>query len=102
MFEDVAILKKKQVTVDSAGNNIITWTERQVYVMPRSIYQSEFYQAAEAGMRPSLTLVLSNFADYQGEEAVEFQGKAYTITRAYHKPDRDTLELTIEERKING
>ena len=101
MFEDVAILKSVTYEVDSVGNQIATYENRQVYVLPRSIYQSEFYQAAHAGLRPNLTLVLANYADYEGEDLIEYKGKEYTILRSYHRPDRDTLELTIEERVAN-
>lgn len=103
MYESTAILKPKVVTVDSVGNNVISYPPamaREVYVVPRSIGLREFYEAATAGLKPSLTLVLANYKDYEGEDVVEYEGREYTITRTYRTNDR--LELTIEERKING
>ena len=102
MFEGTAILKKAVVTQDEALNEIETYTERTVFVRPRSVYASEFYQAAAVGLKPSLTLVLSSFADYDGEKLVEFEGKEYTVTRVFRRPDRDAVELTLEERSVNG
>ena len=102
MFEGTAILKKAVVTMDEALNEIETYTERTVFVRPRSVYASEFYQAAAVGLKPSLTLVLSSFADYDGEKLVEYNGKEYTVTRTYQRPDRDSVELTLEERVVNG
>jgi SPP1 family predicted phage head-tail adaptor len=102
MFEGTAILKKAVVTQDEALNEIETYTERTVFVRPRSVYASEFYQAAAVGLKPSLTLVLASFADYDGEKLVEYNGKEYTVTRTYQRPDRDSVELTLEEREVNG
>lgn len=101
LFDDVAILRSVTYEIDSVGNQVPAYEDREVYVVPRSIYSNEFYQAAHAGLKPTLTLVLSNFAEYEGEEIVEFRGTEYTILRSYHRPDRDTLELTIEERVSN-
>lgn len=102
MFEGTAILKKAVVTQDEALNEIETYTERTVFVRPRSVYASEFYQAASVGLKPSLTLVLSSFADYDDEKLVEYEGKEYTVTRVFRRPDRDSVELTLEERVVNG
>lgn len=102
MFEGTAILKKAVVTQDESLNEIETYTERTVFVRPRSVYASEFYQAAAVGLKPSLTLVLASFADYNGEKLVEYNGKEYTVTRIYQRPDRDSVELTLEERVVNG
>jgi SPP1 family predicted phage head-tail adaptor len=102
MFEGVATLKKAVINQDEALNEVTTYTERDVFVRPRSIYASEFYQAASVGLKPSLTLVLASFADYDGEKLVEYNGKEYTVTRTYQRPDRDSVELTLEERVVNG
>lgn len=102
MFEGTAILKKAVVTQDENLNEVTTYTERTVFVRPRSVFASEFYQAAAVGLKPALTLVLSSFADYDGEKLLEYGGKEYTVTRVYQRPDRDSVELTLEERAVNG
>lgn len=102
MFEGTAILKKAVVTQDENLNEVTTYTERVVFVRPRSVFASEFYQAAAVGLKPALTLVLSSFADYDGEKLLEYGGKEYTVTRVYQRPDRDSVELTLEERAVNG
>ena len=102
MFEGVAILKKAVITQDESLNEVATYTERTVFVRPRSVFASEFYQAAAVGLKPALILVLSNFADYDDEKLVEYNGKEYTVTRVYQRPDKDAVELTLEERVING
>lgn len=102
MFESTCDLISLDYVVDGAGNSIATEESRTVFCKPRSVTRSEFYQAALAGLKPSVVLVLANFADYQDERVVDFRGKRYTVTRAYVRPDRDAVELTLEERDVNG
>lgn len=85
-------------TFDSYGNAITTRTEREIYVQPRSVYSSEFYNAAQAGLKPSITLYITNRADYAGEKVVEYHGREYRVIRADWKGQRDGLSLILEER----
>lgn len=101
MYESVATLRKVTYTQDAALNQVAVYEDRQVFVKPRSVYSNDFYQAAQSGLKPSVVLVL--FAgDYDGEKLVEFEGKEYTVTRVFRRPDRDAVELTLEERSVNG
>lgn len=102
MYETVAILRAPTYTQDAALNVVETYTDRKVYVKPRSVYASDFYEAARSGLKPSVVLILSTPADYHGERVALFRGKEYTVIRSYQKPDRDELELTLEERTENG
>ena len=102
MFDSIATLRAETVTQDASLNEVTTYTDHDVFVHPESVRLSEFYQAANAGLKPELVLVLANFADYQGERVVVFEGKEYTVLRTYRRPDRDRLELTLEERVENG
>lgn len=99
MWDNVATLKSEQtITQDKYLNEVIVYEEREVYVQPRSTYASEFYQAAQAGLHPSITLELANRDDYQGEKLLEFEGKPYTIVRADWDAQRDKIRLVCEER----
>lgn len=102
MFENVATLRQETFTLDASLNQAATYKDRVVFVRPSSVRMAEFYQAANAGLKPELVLVLANFADYEGERVVLYEGKEYTVLRTYRKPDRDSLELTLEERVKNG
>lgn len=102
MYDDIAILKKEASrTYDEYANEILTYTERTVYAMPKSVYNSEFYRAAQIGLHPSITLFLSNRADYDGEKLVEFQGKEYDVIRVDWKAQRDGITLVLQERLKN-
>lgn len=99
MYDSTAILLKGGTrTYDTYGNEIITRTEREVFVYARGVYNSEFYNAAQAGLHPSITLVLTNKADYEGETLVEFEGKLYDVIRTDWSAQRDAMSLVLQER----
>ena len=99
MWEDVAILKGNPTAeYDEYGNEILTYHETTVYVRTRSVYQSEFYNAAQLGIHPSIVLILANRMDYNGEKLVEYRGGLYDVVRADWKNGVDTLSLTLAER----
>ena len=99
MYENVAtLLKNKGVTKDEYLNEIITYEERQVFVSPQSIYSSEFYQASQNGLHPSITFILANREDYKEEKLIRFNGKIYSIIRADWTGQKDALRLVCEER----
>ena len=103
MYEDVAVLKGEgSVTYDAAGNEIITPSEKQVFVLARSVYSSEFYAAASAGLHPSITFELTNRADYDGEKLITWHGRDYSVVRADWTGQGDKLRLVCEERVGNG
>lgn len=99
MYDDIATLKSYGApTYDSYGNAVRVAQERDVFVQPRSVYASEFYQAAQNGLKPSITLYLTNREDYQGEKSLTYQGKDYTVIRVDWKAQRDGISLVCEER----
>ncbi len=103
MYDDIATLKKiEQSTFDEAGNEVLTTKETDVYVQPRGVYSSEFYNAAQLGLKPSVTLVLSNREDYSGEKVLTFQGRDYDVIRVDWNAQRDAISLICEERVKNG
>lgn len=103
MYDGVAYLMQANTpTYDSEGNEIITYTERMVYVMPRSVYSSEFYAAAEAGLHPSITFELTNRADYANERLIKWNGQIYNVIRTDWVGQRDAIRLICEERIHNG
>jgi len=103
MYDSIATLKGNQTAAyDAYGNEIITYEETVVFVQPRGVYQSEFYNAAQAGLHPSITFELTNRADYNGEKLIEWEGKLYDVIRADWTAQRDSISLVCEERVHNG
>jgi len=103
MYDSVATLKAyATITRDEYGNPVTTIEETEVFVQPRGVYQSEFYNAAQLGLKPSLTLMLTNREDYNGQKYLEFEGKEYEVIRTDWNAQRDGLSLICEERVKNG
>lgn len=102
MYDAVATLMHEAGrTYDAYGNELITYEPREVFVYARSVYNSEFYRAAQIGLHPSINLELANREDYDGETYVVFEGKNYTVIRADWTAQRDKISLIMEER-IDG
>lgn len=103
MYDGVAILKAYGApTYDVYGNEIQTVTETEVFVQSRSVYASEFYNAAQLGIKPSITLYLASREDYSGQKLLEFEGREYSVIRVDWKAQRDGISLICEERVQNG
>ena len=99
MYDSIATLKAYGTpTYDSYGNETPSVTATQVYVQPRTVYRSEFYAAAQAGLHPSITFDLTNKADYHGEKVIEWEGKEYDVIRADWAGQRDRISLVCQER----
>ena len=89
MYDGTAKLKAYGTTTfDAAGNEIPSITETEVFVQPRGVYQSEFYNAAQLGLKPSITLVIASREDYD-------------VIRVDWSAQRDSISLVCEERVNN-
>lgn len=103
MYDSVATLKAYGVsTYDEYGNEVLTITETEVFVQPSSVYRSEFYNAAQLGIHPSVTFYLSNREDYDGQKVLVYEGKEYSVIRVGWSAQRDGISLVCEERVNNG
>lgn len=103
MYDSVITLKKPaDVSYDAYGNEILTYTDRQVSALPRGVYNAEFYNAAQAGLHPSITFEIANRADFEGEKLLEWEGTLYNVIRADWTAQRDKISLVCEERVVNG
>ena len=102
MYDSIATLIGYGTTMyDDYGNEVITESRTTVFVQPRGVYQSEFYNAAQLGLKPSVTLYLTNREDYDGQKVLEFEGKEYNVIRVDWTAQRDGISLICEER-VNG
>jgi len=102
MYDSVATLKTYGTPAyDEYGNEVQNITETEVFVQPRGVYQAEFYNAAQLGLKPSLTLFLTNRDDYSGQKILDFEGTEYNVIRVDWNAQRDGISLICEER-ING
>lgn len=103
MYDGTAILKAYETTGrDAQGNPIRKETKSTVYVQPRGVYASEYYTAAQLGLKPSLSLYMASREDYHGEKVVEYEGRDYSVIRVDWTAQRDGITLVCEEKSNNG
>lgn len=100
-MDDVVKLISTTYTVDEYGNQISTDVTRTVFCKVRSVGRTEFYQAAQDNLYPSIVVSISHYKDYLGEKALlhtDWTGteRRYVITRTYRTGD--SIELTCEEK----
>jgi len=93
MFRDVIELITATTTQNTIGDNIDTKTYSQRFANKKSVRQSEFYQAMNNGLKPSLMFEIRSI-DYNNEESLRYNSKEYTIIRTYDKGE--VIELTCE------
>ena len=93
---EITLIAKKITGQDKLKQNITEEVKTKLLCRKRSITRSEFYQANQAGIRPSLVVDIHSF-EYDNQELAEFEGKRYRILKTY-PVDLETLELTMTEK----
>lgn len=73
-----------------------TQTTRDVFCKVDSVTRSEFFDGGRNGLNPEYRITMF-FGDYNGEQTVVYNGKAYGVYRTYHA-DTDTMELYVERK----
>lgn len=79
------------------GEPIQSTTYREVFANKKSVRQSEFYQAANVGLKPELLIEVRSF-EFNNDEKVRYpigeNGKVYSIIRTYDKGEITELTLS--------
>ncbi|OPZ46374.1 MAG: hypothetical protein BWY95_01755 [Bacteroidetes bacterium ADurb.BinA104] len=90
------------VTDDDIGNQVPTETATDVWAEETGVRQSEFYNAAIAGLRPERTFIVwAN--EYNGQTKIEADGVKYKLIRAYNNPSKsEMIELVCEKVTADG
>lgn len=101
LFKEVIKLISITDDTNAMGDTIKTPVESaDIFADKQSIGQSEFYQAAAAGLKPELKFTIRT-CDYNNQPQIEFNNKTYNIIRAYEK-DSEFIELTCQGVVNNG
>lgn len=94
LYNDVIDLINITYTEDEIGQEIEVKTTSTIFCNIKSISQSEFYQAAQAGLRPSITFIVHLF-EYEGQKKVKYNGLEYNVIRTY-ATGLEEIELICE------
>lgn len=97
MNDIVCYLITKEFEFDAIGNQILKDIEVECPIVEiQDIYQSEYYNARQQGLKPSLRLVVSNL-NYNDEEELKYKGQIYTVIRV-DTVDYENIALVCEKR----
>lgn len=95
-LNDICILIKEDFKADDIGNQIAVTTEAEIFCGEMAITEREFYDAAQAGIRPE-TAIIVNSMDYEGQLKVSLKGITYSVIRRYPRIDEFT-ELYLQRK----
>lgn len=90
-------LIKQQYVIDEIGNQKLEESYIEVPIIEiQDIYQTEFYNASQQGLKPTLRVMISNL-NYADEEELIYMNKHYTIIRV-DRVDNENIALVCEKR----
>lgn len=92
---EIKLISKKVTGKDKLLQPISEDVEVTLLCRKKKVTRSEFYQANQAGLRPSLVVEVHSF-EYDNQEHATFEGKKYRILKTY-PIDSEILELTLSE-----
>lgn len=97
MIDLTCKLITQSYVIDEVGNQMIQDKFVEIPIIEvQDVYQSEFYNASQQGLKPTLRLLISDL-NYNDEEELEYIKKRYTIIRV-DKVDNESIALVCEKR----
>ena len=92
----------KQYVIDEIGNQKLQENYIEIPIIDiEDIYQSEFYNASQQGLKPTLRLRISDL-NYNDEPELEYMNNRYSIIRV-DMINNEEIALICEKRSgING
>lgn len=102
MIDLTTKLITKQFVIDAIGNQKLQENFVEVPIIDvEDVYQSEFYNASQQGLKPTLRLRISDL-NYNDEPELEYMNYRYSIIRV-DKVNNEKIALVCEKRSgING
>ena len=95
-------LVTKQYVIDAIGNQKLQENYTEIPIIDvEDVYQSEFYNASQQGLKPTLRLRISDL-NYNEEPELIYMNSRYSIIRV-DKVSNEEIALICEKRSgING
>jgi len=91
---DVCQLIKQIPHLNDIGDVIMTETFREVYCTVSSISMKRKVEALTAGLKLSFKITLSDYAEYDDEEILEYKGIRYNVVSTYIDSD-NSIDLML-------
>ena len=97
-YTEIIYLITKKKEEDDIGNNISSSElAKKRYAKKQSVKVSEFYNAVQAGMNPSIELVIKRL-DYCNEEELEWNEERYSIIRTADPKNKFDIVLVCQKK----
>lgn len=93
---EITLTSRKTKGKDKLKQPIYKDVDVTILCRKKKVTRSEFYQANQSGLRPSLVVEVHNF-EYDNQEHATFEGKKYHVLKTY-PIDSEILELTLSEK----
>ena len=101
LLNDTLTLISRAYYKDPYGIQRETETTKEIFCDASSIGATEFYEAAQTGLRPEYRFIVLD-AEYSGETLVRFHGTDLNVYRTYRR-SLDYIELYTSRRQgVNG
>jgi len=94
--DELTLLAPNGHTRDGSGNQVVSYESSTISATKKPIAMSEFYAAAQSGIRPELKLIVHPF-EFDGQELVEYDGTRYSLIRTY-QTSYDEMEIYLERK----
>ena len=97
MIDLTCKLVSKQYVIDNVGNQKLQENLVEIPIIDvEDVYQSEFYNASQQGLKPTLRLLVSDL-NYADEPELEYMNYRYSIIRV-DKVNNEEIALVCEKR----
>lgn len=73
---------------------------RSVFCRVSSVDRTEYFKAQQIGTEPEIRII-TQAANYNGEQIAEYNGDRYRIYRTYNADGNDEIELYLERDTKN-
>lgn len=83
---------------DDIGNFITSSkTSKKIYAKKQSVKTSEFYNAVQSGMNPSIEFVIKKL-NYSNEQELEWNNEKYSIIRTIEPKNKFDIVLVCQKK----
>lgn len=97
MIDLICNLVSQKYEIDEVGNQIIKDELKEIPIIEvQDVYQNEFYNAAQQGLKPTLRLLISDL-NYNDEEELFYMNKRYIVIRV-DRVNNENIALICEKR----
>lgn len=97
-YQEIIYLVNKVVGTDSIGNDIVSSeTTTKCYAKTQSVRTSEFYNAVEVGLTPSIEFVVKRL-NYDGQDEIEWNNARYSIIRTVDPKNKFDIVLVCSKK----